>query len=389
MTSTEALKDSHTGQDFRIPELDGLRGIAILLVCLFHFNMVANPAGRLEQVVDAFCSHLWFGVDLFFVLSGFLITTILLEAKGSPRFFSSFYMRRVLRILPLYYLTLLVYLIVSIFRQRYLGQSAEYRLQLAYWLYVQNWAIIWNKSIVILGHFWSLAVEEQFYLVWPIIIYFASAKFLKWLCGSLIGLAFLFKLGLLGFQFPSSDTSVAASYTLTPARVDTLAIGGLVALMARHYLRFRPIWFAFFSLVFTVAFLFLNFTQGRHTFWYKAVEYSAIAPVCGFLIARSSCRTGNHGFFDTFLRSRALRSIGKYSYAMYIVHWPLNVLLHWRAAAIIEKQPTNLQTPAKLAYIFLLTAFTYALGWMSWNVIEKRILSLKRLFPMGRVATVR
>ncbi len=394
---TEALRvpkapnaDSRDGQIGRIPDLDGLRGIAILLVCLFHFNLVATTPGLFGRVVDASFQHLWFGVDLFFVLSGFLITKILLEAKGSASYFSAFYMRRVLRIFPLYYLTLLVYLFVSIVRQLHTGKPQDYLTQLAFWVYLQNWALIWHRAIGVIGHFWSLAVEEQFYLVWPLVIYWLSRRGLKRLCFALIGIAFLVKLAILFFQFPSPDLCVYASYTLTPARLDTLAIGGLAALLATSGREnYRPGLLLVLCLIPAAILFFVEFTQGQNKFRFKAVEYSMLAPLFGFFVARSAFRSGKRGLTERFLRSRPLQAAGKFSYAMYVVHWPLHLFMSVWAAEIIVRQPPGLQTPAKIAYILLAILLTYALGWISWHLIEKRVLSLKRLFPMKTIAVQR
>ena len=299
--------DARDCQISKIPDLDGLRGIAILLVCLFHFNSVATTPGLFGRVVDASFLHLWFGVDLFFVLSGFLITKILLEAKGSASYFSAFYMRRVLRIFPLYYLTLLVYLFVSIVRQLHTGQPQDYLTQLAFWFYVQNWVIVWHRAIGVIGHFWSLAVEEQFYLVWPLVIYWLSRRGLKWLSLALIAIAFLVKLAILFFQFPSPDLCVYASYTLTPARLDTLAIGGLAALLATSGREsFRPGLLLGFCLVPATILVFVVSVEGHNKFWFKAVEYSMLAPLFGLFVARSAFSSNKRGPAETFLRSRPL-----------------------------------------------------------------------------------
>lgn len=382
--------DARHGQTGRIPDLDGLRGIAILLVCLFHFNSVATTPGLFGRLVDTLFLHLWFGVDLFFVLSGFLITKILLEAKGSASYFSAFYMRRVLRIFPLYYLTLLVYLFVSIVRQLHTGQPQDYTTQLAFWFYLQNWAILWHRAIGVIGHFWSLAVEEQFYLGWPLLIYWLSRRGLKRLCLALIAVAFFVKLAILFFQLPSPDLSVYASYTLTPARLDTLAIGGLAALLVTSGREgFRSGFLLGLCLVPAAILLFVESVGGQTKFWFKAVEYSMLAPLFGVFVARSAFRSSKRGLAEMFLRSRPLQAAGKFSYAMYVVHWPLHIFMSAWAAEIIVRQPPGLQTPAKIAYILLAILVTYALGWISWHLIEKRVLSLKRLFPMKTIAVQR
>jgi peptidoglycan/LPS O-acetylase OafA/YrhL len=158
----------------RVPVLDGLRGLAILLVMLHHFfqNYVPEPVW-IDRLVFGLMGCGWFGVDLFFVLSGFLITGILYDAKGADRYFLNFYARRTLRIFPLYY-AVLVLLFVLLPRvphplaADYVSDSAPD--QLWFWLYLTNFRIALNGgwySHLVPSVFWSLAIEEQFYVLYP------------------------------------------------------------------------------------------------------------------------------------------------------------------------------------------------------------------------------
>src|SRR6266704_2509367 len=173
-----ALKEPDPARPLRqhaFPGLDGVRGIAILLVMFFHFaNM--KPASKIDGYFYAFTHYGWSGVDLFFVLSGFLITGILVDARGSPSYFKAFYARRALRILPAYYGFLFVIFVVLPLLG--LGAGANYMLarqhQGWYWLHLTNVMMAIGE---IPGHgsnpstrFWSLAVEEQFYFLWPAIV---------------------------------------------------------------------------------------------------------------------------------------------------------------------------------------------------------------------------
>src|SRR5687767_14913517 len=144
------------------PALDGLRGVAILLVVIYH------NFGFISQSYFG-----WLGVDLFFVLSGFLITDILLRTVNDPKFLSNFYMRRVLRIFPLYYASLLLFLfIVAPLTSDKIEWNYYQENQVYLWTYLQNWLYIFKEpgSAAILNHYWSLAVEEQFYIFWPLVI---------------------------------------------------------------------------------------------------------------------------------------------------------------------------------------------------------------------------
>jgi len=160
-----------------VPALDGLRGIAIILVMLHHFTYYRPTSGIDEQIVSVLI-FFWTGVDLFFVLSGFLITGILLDTRGNERYFTSFYARRILRIFPLYYLILFLALVVlpkfPAVHTVLIGQDASVDLppQWPYWLYLTNFSIAdrgWVHGWVDVA--WSLAIEEQFYLIWPLVVW--------------------------------------------------------------------------------------------------------------------------------------------------------------------------------------------------------------------------
>jgi len=159
-------------RDGRLLVLDGLRGIAILLVMLFHFTL-ASPSALIDVPYFSFTRYGWTGVDLFFVLSGFLITGILIDAKGGEHYFRNFYIRRALRILPLYY-TFVAGLILLYPRIGGPTASAEAQVlvqhQWWFWTHTVNWLVARTGDFVTVttlgtGGFWSLAIEEQFYLV--------------------------------------------------------------------------------------------------------------------------------------------------------------------------------------------------------------------------------
>src|SRR5690348_11217200 len=162
-----------------IPELDGIRGIAILGVIAFHFGLFTiDSHNLLYSVYGSVVGLGWAGVDLFFVLSGCLITRILLDTRNSGHYFRSFYMRRVLRILPLYYFSVFVFFCVVLpvgyavapgsFSSHEWARVAPSE-SLWYWLHLSNWRSAFGiLQTSPLTHFWSLAIEEQFYLVWPV-----------------------------------------------------------------------------------------------------------------------------------------------------------------------------------------------------------------------------
>src|SRR5579885_3225639 len=157
-----------------IPALDGLRGIAILLVLWFHFRgyLGGEPIQCTLAIIGEFG---WIGVDLFFVISGFLITRILLQTKEKPDYFRSFYTRRALRIFPLYYASLAVLFLAPMSFMSHSLPVAHDRLW--FWIYLANWNPLFEQIRPgSAAHFWSLSVEEQFYLVWPLLVWALSRK---------------------------------------------------------------------------------------------------------------------------------------------------------------------------------------------------------------------
>ena len=181
-----------------IPALDGIRGLAILLVLLGHFTSYGGfrPEIGVDRAYHLVAMLGGVGVDLFFVLSGFLITGILVDARGGAFFFRNFYMRRVLRIFPLYYGSLLVFFVVLPLLdpgdprlQQVLGEQAWY------WSYLTNIRMAFDgwPAYHHIGHFWSLAVEEQFYMVWPLVIFLFRRRSLLFICAACVAASLAFR----------------------------------------------------------------------------------------------------------------------------------------------------------------------------------------------------
>jgi peptidoglycan/LPS O-acetylase OafA/YrhL len=220
----------------RNPRLDGLRGLAILLVMLYHTTHYGLARSVADRALTIGPSVGWSGVDLFFVLSGFLITGILLGAKDSPTYYRSFYARRILRIFPLYYATLVFFLLIvpriPLFAQiDYFWNPGSPREQIWYWLYLSNVQTAltgaWHHQTLDIT--WSLAIEEHFYLVWPFVVRRAGERRLLQICAGTIVAALALRIALV-----AGGASPLAAYTLTPCRLDTLATGAAIAILARR-----------------------------------------------------------------------------------------------------------------------------------------------------------
>ena len=219
-----------------IPELDGVRGLAICGVIALHFVLEGGvtTTNALERGIAKLASYGVWGVDLFFVLSGFLITGILLDSKGSPGYLRNFYVRRTLRIFPLYYGVLLILFVLTPHSVMAALDPALVQMREAQrwvWPYLTNYYLSSQTtfSIPYIAHFWSLAVEEHFYLVWPFAILLLSRRSAMRLC-LLLG---LFALGLRTW-YAATAPGFLASFLATPCRLDALCAGAWFALSQKR-----------------------------------------------------------------------------------------------------------------------------------------------------------
>ena len=374
-----------------LPALDGVRGLAIALVMFCHMLGRFAPTALAERGLVEVARAGWIGVDLFFVLSGFLITGILLDARGAPNYFRNFYIRRTLRIFPLYYAILIgVFVVAPLVAgaavQHWFGNIAD--SEPWFWAYASNVriAVAGNWSVTgALGHFWSLAVEEQFYLVWPAVVFLLSPRHLRRACLAIM-------IGALGLRFliALSDAPDLGAFVLMPARADTLAAGAWLAVAVRtgtavDTIRLHARWL----LAISVAAL------GALFVWYRGLsEADFLTETIGFSFLAvggaallSLALDGRHRptATGTIFRNSTLRMLGKYSYAMYCFHPLIQTLL--RAAGV---EPAMLPVvggsvlPSILAYCVVVVALTLAASWLSWNLFEKHFLALKDRFTTAR-----
>jgi peptidoglycan/LPS O-acetylase OafA/YrhL len=368
----------------RLPALDGLRGVAILLILLFHGAAGFPPLTVLDRVVHAVGGSLWFGVDLFFVLSGFLITGILCDTRDSPRYFRNFYLRRALRIFPLYYTVLTLLVILAIFSP--LRHDPEAKVFLAaqgwYWSYLLNLFISrygWVHVVWGTGHLWSLAVEEQFYLIWPAVVRWVDRSKLVGIAAGAVVAAPILRAVCLGYV-----PHVEALYMLTPMRFDSLGIGALIALRTRRpggldvVVRWmKPAASAGALALITIAivrrgdeYILAAFSPPMQTVGYTAI--AVLGGACLVAALRSPIVSG-------LLSHPLLRMMGKYSYAMYVVHYPLI----WAIEAILRPHSLPPLFGSNVAYVLLRAALVVVLSLsvarVSFRFLEGPILELKEL----------
>ena len=365
--------------------LDGLRGVAILLVILFHFGYLG--AG-------------WIGVQIFFVLSGYLITSILLaDRHQSPRnYFGGFYWRRSLRIFPIYY----AYLLVLALFFAVTAVPVEFGERWAYLVsYTYNYALLLVplRQSVAFTHFWSLAVEEQFYLLWPVIVYFTSLARLRTIVVIVLFVAPVIRWLAVIYAFaafPDHPQPGLFAYSPLPAQCDALATGAAIALWGDETVRRPMMWFWVMSAVMVVLGAW-NLTAGHPGWWHGTVaswwttvgdlgfpsfetarlqhvwSYTAInlwTAAVILNITRSERLAG-------FLAGRVLVFVGKISYGLYVFHYPILGLI--RSAVYFHAVSVRgiLIFPVYLAVLFGFSYVSFRF-FESWFLKWKHVLFTRR-----------
>jgi peptidoglycan/LPS O-acetylase OafA/YrhL len=369
-----------------MPALDGLRGLAIAGVLACHFlNAWPAQSGLDRRLVEAMGLG-WTGVDLFFVLSGFLITGILLDQVGAPGWWTGFLVRRALRIFPLHYLALALF---GLFGPA-LGLIDPWtfgRWGLWYWTYLGNWAYAARQVIPALSHFWSLGVEEQFYLLWPIVVFAARGRRLAALSAGLVVVA----PALRALIVHASGWPVGTAFRVTPGRLDGLAMGALLAWAFRDPLgravvaRAWPWAAAMGALAFAVLGVPLGFDM--HQAPLEIWSHTALAVAFGGLLAGAVAGEPGGSRLARALSAAPLRALGRVSYGVYVWHY----LVHVGLLRAVRARPAGaalLATRAGyLAYAGCGVAVSLALAWASHHLVEKRFLALKdRLAPRAAPA---
>ena len=399
----ESAKAALEGAGARaIPTLDGMRGIAVILVLLFHFAWTfpgENPAaaqGVVEKVavqIHAFLWSGWTGVDLFFVLSGYLITRGLVTPSKKPlgTRMKSFWMRRVLRIFPLYYAVVIVGSIVAL-------AVGGYIPGIPYWLYMQNYALAFDppeQALKWVAHFWSLAIEEQFYFVWPIVALSVSRKkliptilILVTAVVAIRGIVVFKGMSLPGLAqlFHEEEYVKKFVYRATFTRADGLLIGAFVAVTQREALHpVAKIWRRLRFPLFVACALILAglyvVANGLNDYDRRVMSIGYFALALLFASAVSMCADGKISErVRGFLSSRPLVACGKVSYGMYIFHWPLVIWMVPKLEAAQKGMSVPMQMLVCSGAIAGGILFIYVMAELSFRFFETRFLSLKAKF---------
>ncbi len=351
----------------RIPELDGLRGVAILLVVIWHFVPTYSP--KLWMI-----RPFWSGVDLFFVLSGFLIGGLLIDARQSPRLLTTFYVRRAARIIPLYVLLLGAYaLLIAVTR----AGHAEYATWLIsprlspypYLLFLQNFWMAWYGTLGagFLSLTWSLAVEEQFYLTLPLVIRVVSNRGLAWICVASVGVAIGVRMTLV-LLFPYQFWP---AYVLMPCRMDALMLGVLAAIVVRDESaraivtrRSNALWALAVGLFMLIGYMsrrgWMIGSPQMSTWGYTvlAVFYS---------LALLLAVTQNRSALSGALRFVPLRQLGGIAYGVYLIHMPVIVFASEYVRRVL---PRGHHVPFGADALIALIV-TIGMASLSWRFFER------------------
>lgn len=364
-----------------IRQLDAIRGIAILLVFIAHFftvneSALLNDNYILGTMMIKFSLFGLQGVVLFFMLSGYLITRILLNSKHSPNFFTNFYMRRSLRILPLYYLVLFLSLVVYPYFVQ-VPESANEILagQWKLWMYVSNvnfyQFVLWDSTPIFpaFGHFWTLSVEEHFYLLWPLLIYFSFNKKLPTLMSiifliSLISWAIghyieFFMWSTLRYASALVFGGLIAYYEYV--KKDTLVEMTVLLSQKYHYI----LLFLFAVIVIPRSFGYIG----------EFITYLSSLLIFGAFIITALYQK------IVFLNSKFLIFIGKISYGIYVYHGVLRPFFkEYIYMSLIDIFGVEHGILVTLIYTLLSLIITVSISWLSWHFFEKKVLKLKRYY---------
>ncbi len=356
-----------TDNNTRIKELDGLRGIAIFAAVVYHYanNLIDADASQFNLTLKSITHFFYTSIDMFFILSGFLLGGILLKNKNSPNYFKAFYMRRIFRIVPLYLLLLLlVFVICSLNIGK--GTTWWYHPEIPFWVYFTFTQNLFMGAKDLIGNAWliptwSLGVEEQFYLLVSFLIYFSTKK-------TLIPLLLLGMIASPVFRYYAPSTYALSTFPF--CRFDAL-FGGI--LMAVIYL--NTVYFNFFKtyknwfyslslLMFAVSFLFTIGKWQIELYWVNS-WFSVIYMIVLLLVL-----TQSNTIFLRLAQIRFFIKLGLYSFSIYLFH---EIILGLLFFSIFKKTPQihSLNDIFLVAICALLTYFTAQ--WLYHNFETKFI----------------
>ena len=350
-----------------IPSLDGLRGLAILLVLFWHYY---NPAWF----------PAWIGVDLFFVLSGYLITAGLVVTAGRPDYYSAFYRRRILRVFPLYYTVLIGFFVLVHFfmKKENLPTVSFYTTHwINFFTFTQNWAIIHFNPVLAnrsLEHTWTLAVEEQFYLIWPLLLsLLPTSRYRLHIFLALILLILAVRITCY-LCFPSTDHLF---YFNTFFRMDSILAGATIYQLQLLGIKIpRPGYLmAILGLLIAAGCIVEKNVSGTNAF-FQTIGFTLVAVIFACLLYLAVQPSGQS--LTRWLQWSFLRYCGKISYGLYLLHYPILFLLQfWIDRSMTTRWPDHHEL-AFFSSTAICIALSFLVSTVSYRYFESYFLRLKR-----------
>lgn len=359
------------------PNLDGLRFYSYAAVFFFHVWLLYFHRYSIEGVTADIVAFLFkngeLGVNFFFVLSGFLITYLLIEEKKLTGRIHvvNFYIRRILRIWPLFYLVVIFGLIVYPQLKAFLGGEEFQVMQpWTYLVFLNNFDFIHNGAPAIISILWSVAIEEQFYLCWPLILSLVPLRYSKWVFYTIIAGSLIFR------SFHIGDERVLMFHTL--AVIGDMALGGLLAYKVifssgfKRFIEELPGWFIGIVYACTLGLVFF-----RHEIFYGpqvVVERLCFALLFGTIILEQNF--SKHSLWKLSNTPR-ISKLGIYTYGLYCIHVTAMTITEMGLGylGVNLKNPSLVLTAAVIAFFL-----TIALAYLSYHIFEKKFLKLKDRF---------
>jgi peptidoglycan/LPS O-acetylase OafA/YrhL len=356
---------------------------------LLHFVANVPPSNWFESAIVDITKYGSYGVELFFVLSGFLITGILYDARDDPQYFRNFYMRRLLRIFPLYYgvLALLFFLapLIPMFR----GPTLDYLVdrQAWAWLYAVNIYIAkhgeWSLSYI--DHFWSLAIEEHFYLFWPLVVFLLARR-----PRALIAVSLMTSLGAVLARVIGSLMGLSwwTTYTLTPFRLDGLALGAFLGVAARQsgldrLARAVPLVAAVAGGLLAATFVWTLLVSREGLELMLPVRATLILVLLACLLVWALIAP-ERSATSRFFCSRSMVFLGTYSYGLYVFHHFISYYMTANRTDLALAHWLGSHGAAVVLQALLGVSASLAVSYLSYHLFEKRFLRLKRWFDTSK-----